>query len=76
MRGIALAETKKYEGAPGGVRARPGFRRPQAGGLLQAARALELGGKRAEAKKAYQQYAVVFPGGPWAKAADAAAGKL
>jgi hypothetical protein len=44
--------------------------------FFNAARALELGGKRAEAKRAYQQYAVVFPGGPWAKAAESAAAKL
>jgi predicted Zn-dependent protease/Flp pilus assembly protein TadD len=76
IRGIALAESKQYDGARAAFQRAEGFPGLKRAASFNAARALELGGKKAEAKKAYLQYAVVFPGGPWAKAADAAAGKL
>jgi len=40
------------------------------------AKAFELEGKKPEAKAAYTQYAKLYPGGPWAAAATAAAAKL
>ncbi len=40
------------------------------------ARTLELAGNKADAKRAYQQYVKLYPGGPWAKAAETAASKL
>jgi len=76
IRGIALAEAKLYEPARAAFERAEGFPALRRAAFFNVARALELGGKKAEAKKAYQQYAVVFPGGPWAKAAESAAAKL
>jgi predicted Zn-dependent protease len=76
IRGVALAESKQYEGARQAFDRAQGFPALKRAALFNSARALELAGKKAEAKKAYQQYAVAFPGGPWAKAAEAAAAKL
>jgi tetratricopeptide (TPR) repeat protein len=76
IRGIALAEAKNYEGARAAFERAQGFPALKRAAFFNTARALELGGKKADAKKAYQQYGAVFPGGPWAKAAETAAGKL
>jgi predicted Zn-dependent protease len=76
IRGIALAEAKQYEPARAAFERAEGFPTLKRAAFFNAARALELGGKKVEAKKAYQQYAVVFPGGPWARAAESAAAKL
>jgi predicted Zn-dependent protease len=76
IRGIALAEAKLYEPARAAFERAEGFPALRRAAFFNVARALELGGKKAEAKKAYQQYAVIFPGGPWAKAAESAAAKL
>ena len=76
IRGIALAEAKLYEPARAAFERAQGFPALRRAAFFNAARALELGGRKAEAKKAYQQYATVFPGGPWAKAAQNAAAKL
>jgi predicted Zn-dependent protease len=76
VRGVALAEKKDYD------KARDSFVRalasPAARGAasFNFARTLELAGKKEDAKRAYLQYASQFPGGPWAKAATIAAGKL
>jgi len=75
-RGIALAEAKLYEPARAAFERAEGFPALRRAAFFNAARVLELGGRKAEAKKAYQQYPTVFPGGPWAKAAQSAAAKL
>ena len=76
IRGVAHAETKEYD------KARAAFERALASAETKRAasynlaRALELTGKKADAKRAYQDYLKAYPSGPWAKAADSAAGKL
>src|SRR5579871_5263824 len=76
LRGVALAEAKLYDAARLSFEKAEGFPANRRAALYDRAKALDLGGKKADAKKAYQQYAAVFPGGPWAKAAEAAAAKL
>jgi tetratricopeptide (TPR) repeat protein len=76
LRGVAFAEAKEYEAARLAFEHAEGFPANRRAALYNRAKAMELGGKKADAKKAYQQYAVVFPGGPWAKAAETAAAKL
>jgi len=76
IRGIALAEARDYAQAQAAFEralASPAARRAAAYNL---ARTLELAGKKPEAKRAYHEYTRVYPGGPWATAADAAAAKL
>jgi tetratricopeptide (TPR) repeat protein len=76
IRGIALAEGKQYD------KARASFEKALASpsgkraATYNIARSLELAGKKAEAKAAYGQYVKLYPGGPWASAATAAAAKL
>jgi len=76
IRGIALGEQKQYG------KARESFEKAlQSAAAKRAAtyniaKAFELEGKKPEAKKAYEQYAKLYPGGPWAAAATAAAAKL
>jgi len=76
VRGIALAESKDLDKAKSAFDAaikEPVVRRA---GSYNLARALELAGKKDDAKRAYAQYSKLYPGGPWAKAADDAAAKL
>ena len=76
LRGIALAEAKDY------AKARAAFEKALASASAKRAatyniaRTLELAGKKADAKAAYAQYIRLYPGGPWAAAAKAAAAKL
>lgn len=76
IRGIALGEQKQYG------KARESFEKAltsasaKRAAAYNIAKSFELEGKKPEAKKAYQQYAKLYPGGPWAAAATAAAAKL
>jgi tetratricopeptide (TPR) repeat protein len=76
VRGVAHAEAREYD------KARADFERALASAeakraaAYNLARTLELAGKKADAKRAYQDYARAYPAGPWAKAAQAAAAKL
>jgi len=76
VRGVAFAEGKDYD------KARAAFERALASAVekraasYNLARTLELAGKKADAKRAYQDYLKAYPGGPWAKAAEGAAAKL
>ena len=76
LRGVAFAEQKQYEAAWLSFERAESFPANRRAALYNRAKALELGGKKTDAKRAYQQYAAVFPGGPWAKAAETAAAKL
>jgi tetratricopeptide (TPR) repeat protein len=76
IRGIALGEQKQY------AKARDSFTKAMSSASAKRAasyniaKAFELEGKKPEAKAAYTQYAKLYPGGPWAAAATAAAAKL
>jgi len=76
IRGIVLAESHDYAGAKASFDKAIGSQASKRAASFNLARALELGGDKANAKRAYQQYSKLFPGGPWAAAADAAASKL
>jgi tetratricopeptide (TPR) repeat protein len=76
IRGIALAETKDFDKAKTAfdtAMKAPVTKRAAAYNL---ARTLELAGNKPDAKRAYQQYVKLYPGGAWAKVAEAAAAKL
>jgi Flp pilus assembly protein TadD len=76
IRGIALGEAKQH------AKARASFTKALASASAKRAatyniaKSFELEGKKPEAKKAFQSYAKLYPGGPWAAAATAAAAKL
>jgi predicted Zn-dependent protease len=76
IRGVAHAETREYD------KARAAFERAlvsaeaKRAASYNLAKALELAGKKADAKRAYQDYSKAYPAGPWAKAAESAASKL
>jgi predicted Zn-dependent protease len=75
-RGIAAAEAKEYDKAIAAFAravAAPSVKRAASYNL---AKALQLGGKRVEAKKAYADYVKLWPEGPWGAAAKAAGDKL
>jgi predicted Zn-dependent protease len=76
IRGIVLAESKDYDKAKVAFETAIGSQAAKRAASYNLARTLELAGKKAEAKRAYEQYGKLFPGGPWAAAADAAAKKL
>ncbi|HEX7839283.1 MAG TPA: M48 family metalloprotease, partial [Kofleriaceae bacterium] len=76
IRGIALAEAKTYDKAKAAFEHALTSQLAKRAASYNLARTLELAGKKDEAKRAYQQYVKLFPGGPWAKAADDAAAKL
>jgi predicted Zn-dependent protease len=76
VRGVALGEGKQYDKANASFTKAVGSASAKRAASYNIAKTLELAGKKAEAKKAYQQYAKLFPGGPWAAAATAAAAKL
>ncbi len=76
LRGIALAEGKDYTKARAAFEKALGSASAKRAATYNIARALELAGKKADAKAAYAQYIRLYPGGPWAAAAKAAAAKL
>ncbi|MEO8702786.1 MAG: tetratricopeptide repeat protein [Kofleriaceae bacterium] len=76
VRGIVEAETKQYDKAKGSFEKAVSSQAAKRAASYNLAKALELAGKKDDAKRAYQQYVKLFPGGPWAKAAEAAAAKL
>jgi tetratricopeptide (TPR) repeat protein len=76
IRGIALAEARDYDKARAAFQSAQTSQAARRAATYNLARTLELSGKPAEAKAAYQHYARTYPGGPWAKAADDAAAKL
>jgi predicted Zn-dependent protease len=76
VRGIVSAEGKDYDKAKAAFDKAIGSPGTKRAASYNLAKTLELAGKKDEAKRAYQQYVKLFPGGPWAKAAEAAAGKL
>jgi len=76
LRGIALAETKDYDRARGSFEKALASASAKRAAAYNIAKALELAGKKPEAKAAYAQYIRLYPGGPWAAAATAAAAKL
>jgi tetratricopeptide (TPR) repeat protein len=76
IRGIALAEARTFDKAKAAFEHALTSQAAKRAASYNLARTLELAGKTDEAKRAYQQYSKLYPGGPWAKAADAAAAKL
>lgn len=76
IRGIALAEARTYDQARAAFEHALTSQSARRAASYNLARTLELAGKKAEAKRAYQQYTKLYPGGPWAKAADDAAARL
>ena len=76
IRGIALAEARTYDKARAAFEHALTSQAAKRAASYNLARTLELAGKTDEAKRAYQQYLKLYPGGPWAKAAEAAAAKL
>jgi predicted Zn-dependent protease len=76
VRGIVAAEGKDYDKAKAAFEKAVGSQAAKRAASYNLAKALELAGKKDEAKRAYQQYIKLFPGGPWAKAAEASAAKL
>lgn len=76
IRGIAHAEARTYDKARAAFEHALSSSSAKRAASYNLARTLELAGKPDEAKRAYQQYVKLYPGGPWAKAADAAAAKL
>lgn len=76
IRGIALAEARTYDKARTAFEHALSSQAARRAAAYNLARTLELAGNKDEAKRAYQQYVKLYPSGPWAKAAEAAAGKL
>ena len=76
IRRVVLAESRDYDKAEAAFQKAIGSQTAKRAASYNLAKVLELAGKKAEAKRAYQQYAKLYPGGPWAAAADAAARKL
>jgi tetratricopeptide (TPR) repeat protein len=76
IRGIALAEGKDYDKARASFQKALTAPAAKRAATYNLAKTLELAGKKAEAKAAYGQYVKLYPGGPWAAAATAAAAKL
>jgi predicted Zn-dependent protease len=76
IRGIALAEARTYDKARTAFEHALTSQAAKRAASYNLARTLELAGKKDEAKRAYQQYGKLYPGGPWAKAADDAAARL
>jgi tetratricopeptide (TPR) repeat protein len=76
IRGIALAEARTYDKAKAAFEHALTSQAAKRAASYNLARTLELAGNKDEARRAYQQYVKLYPGGPWAKAAEAAAGKL
>lgn len=75
IRGIALAEARTYDKARAAFEHAVTSQAARRAASYNLARTLELAGNKDEARRAYQQYVKLYPGGPWAKAAEAAAGK-
>lgn len=76
VRGIVLAEQKDFDGAKAAFEKALASPTGKRAASYNIARSLEVAGKKDDAKRAYQQYIKLYPGGPWAKAAEAAAAKL
>jgi tetratricopeptide (TPR) repeat protein len=76
IRGIALAEARAYDKARAAFEHALTSQSARRAAAYNLARSLELAGKTEDARRAYAQYLKLYPGGPWAKAAEAAAGKL
>lgn len=76
IRGIVYAEGKDYDKAKSSFDKAIGSQNAKRAASYNLAKSLELAGKKDDAKRAYQQYSKMYPGGPWAKAADTAASKL
>lgn len=76
IRGIALAEGKQYDKAKSSFEKALSSASVKRAAAYNIAKALDLAGKKAEAKAAYAQYVKLYPGGPWAAAAKSASAKL
>jgi tetratricopeptide (TPR) repeat protein len=76
IRGIALAEARTYDKARTAFEHALSSQAARRAASYNLARTLELAGTKDEARRAYQQYVKLYPGGPWARAAETAAGKL
>lgn len=76
IRGITLAEAKDFDKARASFEKALASASAKRAATYNIAKTLELAGKKDEAKKAWGQYAKLYPGGPWAAAATAAAAKL
>jgi tetratricopeptide (TPR) repeat protein len=76
VRGVVLAENKDFAHAQGSFQQALNTPATKRAGAYNLAKTLELAGKKDDAKRAYQQYVKMFPGGAWADAAQAAAAKL
>jgi predicted Zn-dependent protease len=76
IRGVALAEGKEYDKAKAAFERALASSQEKRAASYNLARTLELAGKKADAKRAYQDYLRAYPAGPWGKAAESAATKL
>jgi tetratricopeptide (TPR) repeat protein len=76
IRGVALAEGKDYDKARAAFERALASSQEKRAASYNIAKTLELAGKKADAKRAYQDYLRAYPSGPWGKAAQSAAAKL
>lgn len=76
VRGVILAERGEHAQAQAAFAQAAASKGAAAAATFNAARLLEVLGKKAEAKAAYAAYAKAYPSGAWAAVARAAAGSL
>src|SRR5262249_27246955 len=76
IRGVTFAEGKDYDKAKAAFERALASSQEKRAASYNLARTLELAGKKADAKRAYQDYLRSYPSGPWGKAAEGAAAKL
>lgn len=75
VRGVIAAERGDYDAAASAFASAAKSKGSVASAAFNAARLLEVRGKKSEAKAAYEAYAKAYPQGPWAQVAREAAGK-
>jgi predicted Zn-dependent protease len=76
VRGVIAAERGEHDAAATAFAAAAKGKGAAASAAFNAARLLEVRGKKAEAKAAYESYAKAYPNGAWADVARQAAAKL
>lgn len=76
LRGVIAAERGEHDAATAAFAAAAKSKAQAAAAAFNAARLLEVRGKKAEAKAAYEAYAKAYPSGVWAAVARSAAAAL